>query len=183
MAGTAAGRCAGVAVQPPAGPRLSDTGRGSGAAPLFLCGAAGGARKPKCRQHPRGGQLPDDPLAGRLAADQDHPDHRHRADAGDGLRDAVRGEDVLEGGAGGRLFGRGTLQRRHSQSGKGSRAAPGRPGHPHRRDRDGGQRRRQSGAGSSAGAGGGGRVYPERRTAPHDACAGLGCGGRAVAGH
>ena len=177
-AGASAAGGAGVAVQPSAGPRLSGTRTDAGPAAFCVGGAAGSPWEPECCQHPRGGQLSDHPLAGRLAAHQDHPHHRHGASAGDRLRDAVRRQDVFGRGADRRLLGCGKGQRRHDEPRQRGRAAPWRPGHPDRCNGNGGQRRGQGGAGSGAGERCGGGLYPKRRAAANEPDAHLGrvCG-------
>ena len=53
--------------------------------------------KPECRQHPGGGQLPDDADAGRVAPHQNHPGGGDRAAQSDRLWYTVRRQDVSEG--------------------------------------------------------------------------------------
>lgn len=59
--------------------------------------------------------------------------------AGHGLRYAVRGQNVLRGGTDRWLFRYRQPRREHSEPGKGSGTAPGRPRDPHWTDQDGKQ--------------------------------------------
>ena len=81
--------------------------------------------KPECRQHPGGGQLPDDADAGWVAPHQDHPGSGDRAAQSDRLRYTVRRQDVLRRGAHRGIFGDRAGWRRDIESRQGGRASLG----------------------------------------------------------
>ena len=123
---SAAGSCGsfGLAVQLSAGPGLSGAGTSLISSPLCMGRAAARPWKPECRQHPGGGQLPDDADAGWVAPHQDHPGGGDRAAQSDRLRYTVRRQDVLRRSAHRGIFGDRAGWRRDIESRQGGRASP-----------------------------------------------------------
>ena len=112
-----------------AGPTIFGARAGAGAAPAQLGVSVGQPRWTSCGQHPGGGQLSDYAGFGRMAADQNRAHSGSTAQPHYGLRDALRGKNVLRRGVGGRLYGY-PYQQRCSEPSKNSGPALGGSSHP-----------------------------------------------------
>ena len=155
---------AGMAVAQPAVRGLPGAGPGPDPAALCLGGATPPQRDTQRCQHPGRGQLPDDTVAGRVAAGQNDPRTGDRPAHCDRLRNALWRQNVLRRGACGGLFGH-CNRRRHRESGQAGWPAAGRPGDPAGGGGNRNERCRPRSAGSGRRPAAGAGLCPGQRTA------------------